>query len=166
VGRSIQWFSWLGNDSLLLAVVESGRELEWYDALRLADGASAPFFEVPDPPGGRPPSVSADRRWIAFEVPLDSVVTPADTTVKFLRRMLRDRVSGTEIQLQLDELFSFEGNLTYEFSPDSRFLVTCPNNSVMVIRRLPSAEEVKRLEGVFCQAVVWSWGPEGPPPGR
>ncbi len=166
VGRSIKWFSWIGNDSLLLDIVEAGSSPELYDALRLADGVAAPFPGVPSLGLGLPPMVSADQRWIAFTLPLDSVVAPADTTVQFRRRMLRDRVSGTEIQLQLDELFSFDVNLTYEFSPDSRFLATCPNDRLMVIRRLPSTEEVKRLDGVFCWAVSWSWGPEGPPPGR
>lgn len=165
VGRSVKWFSWLGNDTLLLDIVESGRPSEFYDALQLSNGVAAPFREVPSLGLGLPPTFSADRRWIAFTLPLDSAVAPADSIVHFRRRMLGDRVSRTAIQLKLDELFSFEGNLTFEFSPDSRFLITCPNNRLMVIRRLPSAEEVKRLEGVFCWAVSWSWGPEGPPSG-
>ncbi|MDX2208376.1 MAG: hypothetical protein SFU57_12115 [Gemmatimonadales bacterium] len=165
VGRTIKWFSWIGNDTLLLDVVEGGTELGLYDALRLSDGMVAPISEVPKNLG-LPPLISPDQRWMVSTLQLDSVIGSADTIARFRQSSLRDRSTGIEVRLKLEVLFSLEGNIAFEFSPDSRFLASCPTDTLMIIHRLPTTEEVKRLHGIFCQSLSWSWGPEGPPPGR
>jgi hypothetical protein len=162
-GGSLNWPFWIGSDTVGLEVF--GATGGYYLRLSTATRTPVPFDEVPYA-SANTPVVSADRRWMAHWVQVDSLT--ADSTIQYSVLHLGDREFGSEVVLWGTPTFTFfEGSVRTAFSPDSRFLASCPADDVLAIYAVQTAEEIVRhslpANAHYCDTLDWSWGPEGPP---
>jgi hypothetical protein len=162
-GGSIDWPFWIGSDTVGVELYNATGGN--YIQLPTATKVPVPFDEVPYA-SANTPVVSADQRWMAHWVSVDSTLPSGAERFYVLR--LRDRASSTSSDVLAFRTASWTtGSVFITFSPDSKFLAGCPTDDDVTIYDVRTATEVVRYplpaEGRYCDTLDWSWGPEGPP---
>lgn len=156
--RTPQSFFWFGPDTLVFQRADAETP---YASFALATGAVASWNLVPYT-SFRPPTVSRDRRWIAYWTSRDSVVEGGGT-VRFAYQNLLDRRTQESHVLATSPYSDGTMMPAESFDPDSKYVAHCVTFTTIRIRELATGRNVKDLEVPFCFALVWSWGPEGKP---
>lgn len=168
-GVSLDLPTWIGNDSLLVNWFSQSDNFQ-FRVVAIGDPVAGGFEEFVHPSLLNVPAFSADSKWVVHWFIADSASgDPIDNgvvgQVPVTIQRLRNRETGGAVVLA-QHPFDNTPPLTTAFSPDSRFLARCASTVEMVLDRAEDGTEVKRMAVPSCRALSWSWGPEGPPPGR